>query len=534
MKKFYLLFSALFFTVFSFAQTQMNLPVTFDDVTVAYGLVGFGGAEQSTVVTDPTLATNKVGKVIKTNTAELWAGTTVTALAGTVQTGFSANIPFTATEKRMNVRVWSPHAGIQVRLKVEDKTDPTKSCETEAAVTIASGWQTLEFNFANPAAGTAALNLAFNYNKASIFFNFGVTGATAGERIYYFDDVKFGAAPLPPAPPAPTVISPVNYCQNTTAVSLTATAITGNTLKWYTVATGGTGSLTAPVPSTANVGTTNYYVSQTNAQLVEGTRALIAVIVKASPVAPNVSTPVAYCLNASSQILTATATTGNNLNWYSVAVGGNSSSNAPTPSTNIVGNKLYYVSQTNDVGCESPRSAITVTINALPVAPVITSVPFARLYPGQNTTITSTGSTGNLAWYKNGILLPGQTGNTVNVNIDGLGTYTLKVTNVSGCENTSNAINITGESSSKLFIYPNPSAGQFQVRFFSDVTNLKPRTLAIYDSKGAMVFKGSYVIFGAYTSIPVNLGNKGPGIYTIHLLDNYGNELASDEVLIVR
>ena len=94
----------------------------------------------------------------------------------------------------MNVRVWSPHAGIQVRLKVEDKNDPTKSCETEAAVTIASGWQTLEFNFANQAAGTAALNLAFSYNKASIFFNFGVTGATAGERIYYFDDVKFGAA----------------------------------------------------------------------------------------------------------------------------------------------------------------------------------------------------------------------------------------------------------------------------------------------------------------------------------------------------
>jgi hypothetical protein len=37
------------------------------------------------------------------------------------------------------------------------------------------------------------LNLAFNYNKASIFFNFGVTGATAGEKTYYFDDVKFGS-----------------------------------------------------------------------------------------------------------------------------------------------------------------------------------------------------------------------------------------------------------------------------------------------------------------------------------------------------
>ncbi|MBP6417575.1 MAG: hypothetical protein KA330_14050, partial [Chitinophagaceae bacterium] len=194
MKKLYSIFSVLFFSVQAFTQTQMNLPVTFDDATVNYGVVGFGGAEQSSIVVDPTLATNKVSKVIKTNTAELWAGTTVTAVNGAgFQTGFSSNIPFTASATKMNLRVWSPHAGIQVRLKVEDKTDPGKSCETEATVTVASGWQTLEFNFANPAPGTAALNLTYNFNKASIFFNFGVTGATAGERTYYFDDMKFGA-----------------------------------------------------------------------------------------------------------------------------------------------------------------------------------------------------------------------------------------------------------------------------------------------------------------------------------------------------
>ena len=30
--------------------TQMDLPVTFDSPTVAYGLLGFGGAEDSTIV----------------------------------------------------------------------------------------------------------------------------------------------------------------------------------------------------------------------------------------------------------------------------------------------------------------------------------------------------------------------------------------------------------------------------------------------------------------------------------------------------
>ncbi|HMP91649.1 MAG TPA: hypothetical protein PKD90_02180, partial [Phnomibacter sp.] len=58
--------------------TQMDLPVTFEDPTVAYGLVGFGGAENSTIVTAPTNPAHKVAKVVKTATAELLAGTTVT------------------------------------------------------------------------------------------------------------------------------------------------------------------------------------------------------------------------------------------------------------------------------------------------------------------------------------------------------------------------------------------------------------------------------------------------------------------------
>ena len=173
--------------------TQMNLPVTFDETTVDYGLIGFGGAEASSVVVDPTLSSNKVVKVIKSATAELWAGTTVTAAA---ELGFLTKIPFTLTDTKMNVRVWSPNAGIQVRLKVEDHANNGITCETEATVTTASGWQTLEFNFANPASGTAAFDPSKNYDKASIFFNFGVTGATAGEKTYYFDDVKFGAAPV--------------------------------------------------------------------------------------------------------------------------------------------------------------------------------------------------------------------------------------------------------------------------------------------------------------------------------------------------
>ncbi len=168
--------------------TQMSLPVTFESTTVDYGLISFGGTA-STVVVDPTLATNKVAKVIK-NAPETWAGTTIT---GAAELGFSPAIPFTATERRMNVRVWSPTTGIPVRLKVEVNHQPTQSVETEALTTVANGWQVMEFNFNNQAAGTAAFNAAFPYDKASIFFNFGVAGSG---QTYYFDDMRFGAAAL--------------------------------------------------------------------------------------------------------------------------------------------------------------------------------------------------------------------------------------------------------------------------------------------------------------------------------------------------
>ena len=110
--------------------------ITFDEPGVSYTLTGFGGAEDSTLVPDPTGGANTVAKVVKSATAELWAGTTVS----TGPNESVPTIPFTASEKRMTVRVYSPKAGIPVRLKVEDAADPTRSAETEALTTAVNTW----------------------------------------------------------------------------------------------------------------------------------------------------------------------------------------------------------------------------------------------------------------------------------------------------------------------------------------------------------------------------------------------------------
>ena len=163
---------------------QIDLPITFEDSLVDYTMTDFGG-NTATVVVDPTDPTNTVAEAIKDGTAQTWAGTTVST-----PLGLANAIPFTATDSVMSVRVWSPDANIPVRLKVEDHTNPNISVETEAMTTVAGQWETLYFNFNNEAAGTAAINLANTYDKASIFFHFGTDGATNGSKTYYFDDVQ--------------------------------------------------------------------------------------------------------------------------------------------------------------------------------------------------------------------------------------------------------------------------------------------------------------------------------------------------------
>ena len=171
--------------------TQMKLPVTFDEVGVNYSVTDFGNSQTVDAV-DPTLSSNKVKKTTKISGAETWAGTTL----GIAGNGFPTAIPFSTTASQMTIRVYSPAAGIRIRLKVEDRTNPTVSVETEATTTVANAWETLNFDFKNQAAGTAAINYSSKYDMASVFFDFGNLGTG---KVFYWDDVIMLAANAQPA-----------------------------------------------------------------------------------------------------------------------------------------------------------------------------------------------------------------------------------------------------------------------------------------------------------------------------------------------
>ncbi len=245
---------------------QVELPITFDDPAVDYELTDFGGTA-STLVADPTDASNTVAETVKSGSAETWGGTTVSG-----DDGLASPIPFTASATTMTVRVYSPDAGIPVRLKVEDATDPTRSVETEATTTVADAWETLTFDFSNEAAGTAALDLSYTYDKASVFFNFGTDGATAGEKTYLWDDVEFAGGstggaqvelPITFDDPAvdygltdfggtaSTLVADPTDASNTVA----ETVKSGSAETWGGTTVGGDDGLASPIPFTASATT---------------------------------------------------------------------------------------------------------------------------------------------------------------------------------------------------------------------------------------------------------------------------------------
>ena len=131
---------------------------------------------------------------------------------------------------------------------------------------------------------------------------FTISGTPTADGVFNYTVTSSGGCETPSLsgtvtvvaiPAAPTVVSPVNYCPGDAAQPLTAQ---GTNLLWYTTATGGTGSTTAPTPSTATSGSsTDYYVSQsTTAASCESPRALITVVVS-NPLIVDIGPDVTIC-----------------------------------------------------------------------------------------------------------------------------------------------------------------------------------------------------------------------------------------------
>ncbi|MFA6149898.1 MAG: T9SS type A sorting domain-containing protein [Chitinophagaceae bacterium] len=381
-------------------------------------------------------------------------------------------------------------------------TSPVVYCEGETAAALTATGTSLKW-YTVPTGGTAS---TIAPTPSTV---------TAGTTTYYVSQSSASSCESPrsaitvtinPLPAAPGVTSPVTYCQAATASALTAT---GTSLKWYTVATGGTASTTAPTPSTATAGTTIYYVSQTTAANCEGPRAAITVIINPSPIAPLVISPVGYCIGATAVPLTAV---GTSLKWYSTASGGTGSGTAPTPVTSVAGVTTFYVSQSTTDGCESPRAAISVEITNKPDITIIpVGSPMFVYCKNDTVTLRATSSVtiSSYQWYKNGTLLPGETSSEYKAYANGY--YKAEIKNTYGCSNDATVF-VFGDT------LPDPTLSPIELQFCPNVN------IILFCKPASSLYKYEWykdgIVVGGATGSQLIINKAGD--YVVSVTDSFG------------
>ena len=206
-------------------------------------------------------------------------------------------------------------------------------------------------------------------------WNAGAAAGTLSINDFIFNGTVVSTAACTTA--APVAAATQTFCGTTTVANLAAT---GTAVKWYTVATGGTG-----LDATASVNTGTYYAAQT-LNGCEGARTTVAVTVN-STIVPTVGAQT-FCNSA--KVSDFIVTTGTAVKWYAAATGGTA-----LASTDAVFVGTYYASQTLN-SCESARTPVTVAITTTPV-PTIGAQTFCNSAPKVSDFVITTGTA--VKWY---------------------------------------------------------------------------------------------------------------------------------------
>lgn len=193
------------------------------------------------------------------------------------------------------------------------------------------------------------------------------------------------------------------------------------------------------------------------------------------------------------------------------------------------------VATNNTTGCTLLLPG-SVTVGIYPQPTVsLSGAPYTRVFPGLTTTLTATATSGtapySYAWYKNNLSVS-NTGNTYSVNVTNMGDYRVIVTDANGCTSQSQVLNIADSANNKLFIYPSPNDGRFNVVYYNQGNTTVERTLAIYSSKGEKVYYNKFTVNQPYQVITIDLRRNGADIYYVVLGDGSGAKLKTGEVLV--
>lgn len=282
---------------------------------------------------------------------------------------------------------------------------------------------------------------------------------------------------------APSITSSVPLVVGQPA-TLTATGCeSGSTVQWYkdgSAIGGAINSTFSPNPIEAGAVYTAKCVK-------DGIESAPSNEIKAKPAAP-VVTPVPNPPVAGQPLtLTTSCPNGGTIKWYKneILIPGATTSPLVIPAASVVAGDKYTATCTNNGEESNPSGEVGVK----PTPPSISTA--TPLVPGQSSSLTATGCTnGTISWYKNGQLIAGETGTTINVTpTSATDVYTSKCT-VNGVE--SDPSNELGVSPSAPVVTPVPNPP----------VEGQPLTLTTSCPNGGTIkwYKNGIIIAGATTS----------------------------------
>lgn len=200
--------------------------------------------------------------------------------------------------------------------------------------------------------------------------------------------------------------------------------------------------------------------------------------------------------------------------------------------TNLSLNRYRAVVTVASCGSVTSLPAI-LKVNPLPVV-TLSSTYLSQLLPGLNTVLfaTSNPAGASYSWTLNGTVIPGATQSTYPVNINGLGTYKVTVTDINGCTSTTNEVKLTGLPSDQLFIYPNPApGGLFQVRLYSGII-YDVRHIRIINELGDVVIHREFQTTSTYQQTDFDMSRMAAGVYIVEVRDRHNVRTAVGKVII--